>query len=59
MFKANLKQLKEKKQKLQKWLVGLCYSMEDWRGSYVKVQGNMQAIEANLQQYKNQQKLHD
>jgi hypothetical protein len=33
--------------------------MDDRRGEYVKVLNNMQAIETNLQQYKDQQKLHD
>ncbi len=32
MLKANLKQLEEKRQKMQKRLVGLCYNMEDPKG---------------------------
>jgi hypothetical protein len=29
--KAQLKILEKKKQELKEWLVGLCYSMEDWK----------------------------
>jgi hypothetical protein len=39
--KSCLKQLKEKKQKLQERLVGLQLSMEDQMDEFVKVQNNM------------------